>query len=282
MLKKMIPPEIIKSLEKKVYEIRTEIIKMIYKANSGHPGGALSATDIVTALYFYCMNIDPQRPMWADRDRFILSKGHTCPVLYATLALRGYYSISLCDTLRCINSKLQGHPDMKKLSGIDSTSGSLGQGLSIGVGMALVGKMDKKNYTIYVLIGDGESQEGQIWEAAMSSAKYKLDNLIVFTDYNQLQVDGFVKDVMLIEPLKDKWESFGWHVQEINGHNMMAILSAVENAKSIKGKPHMIIAHTIKGKGVSYMENQVEWHGKAPNDEQYVQALRELEAKYND
>ncbi|MDD5014595.1 MAG: transketolase [Atribacterota bacterium] len=278
----MVTSKIIEDLKIKANEIRIEIIKMIYKAQSGHPGGALSATDIVTSLYFYLMNVNTKKPDWINRDRFILSKGHACPVLYAALAARGFYQKSLCDTLRCIDSKLQGHPDMKKLSGLDATTGALGEGLSIGVGMAIVGKMDKKDYYIYVLIGDGESQEGQIWEAAMSAAKYKLDNLIVFTDYNRLQVDGFVKDVMSIDPLKEKWEAFGWQVQEIDGNNIADIISAVENAKTIRNKPHMIICYTIKGKGVSFMENQPDWHAGSPNIEELKKALQDLGGKYNE
>ncbi len=267
---------LIKKLEKRANQIRIEIIKMIYKSQSGHPGGALSATDIVATLYFHCMNIDPDRPDWKERDRFILSKGHACPVLYAALALKNFFPCSELDTLRKMDSKLQGHPDMKRLPGLDSTSGSLGQGLSVGVGMALVGKMDKSSYNIYVIIGDGESQEGQIWEAAMAARKYHLDNLIVFTDNNGLQVDGLVEDVMPIAPIKEKWQAFGWYVQEIDGHNIGEIIDAIEQAKTIKGKPHMIVANTVKGKGISYMENVTAWHGKAPDDQEYFQALTEL------
>lgn len=268
--------ELIKKLEKKANEMRIEIIKMIYKAQSGHPGGALSATDIVTALYFHLMNVDTANPAYQDRDRFILSKGHACPVIYAALALKGFYPLAVLDTLRALDSKLQGHPDMNKLPGLDSTSGSLGQGLSVGVGMALVGKMEQKDYHIYVMIGDGESQEGQIWEAAMAANKYKLDNMIAFTDFNRLQVDGFVDEVMPIAPYKEKWESFNWHTQEINGHNLTEIINAVELARKVKDKPHMIIAHTIKGKGVSFMENMAVWHGRAPNAQEYELALQEL------
>ncbi|MCG8513246.1 MAG: transketolase [Halanaerobiales bacterium] len=256
--------------------MRVEIIKMIYKAQSGHPGGALSATDIVTALYFHLMNVDTANPTYQDRDRFILSKGHACPVIYAALALKGFYPLAVLDTLRALDSKLQGHPDMNKLPGLDSTSGSLGQGLSVGVGMALVGKMEQKDYHIYVMIGDGESQEGQIWEAAMAANKYKLDNIIAFTDFNRLQVDGFVDEVMPIAPYKEKWESFNWHTQEINGHNLTEIINAVELAREVKDKPHMIIAHTVKGKGVSFMENMAVWHGRAPNAQEYELALQEL------
>lgn len=268
--------ELIKKLEKKANQMRIEIIKMIYKAQSGHPGGALSATDIVTALYFHLMNVDTANPAYQDRDRFILSKGHACPVIYAALALKGFYPLAVLDTLRALDSKLQGHPDMNKLPGLDSTSGSLGQGLSVGVGMALVGKMEQKDYHIYVMIGDGESQEGQIWEAAMAANKYKLDNMIAFTDFNRLQVDGFVDEVMPIAPYKEKWESFNWHTQEINGHNLTEIINAVELARKVKDKPHMIIAHTIKGKGVSFMENMAVWHGRAPNAQEYELALQEL------
>lgn len=268
--------ELIKKLEKKANQMRVEIIKMIYKAQSGHPGGALSATDIVTALYFHLMNVDTANPTYQDRDRFILSKGHACPVIYAALALKGFYPLAVLDTLRALDSKLQGHPDMNKLPGLDSTSGSLGQGLSVGVGMALVGKMEQKDYHIYVMIGDGESQEGQIWEAAMAANKYKLDNIIAFTDFNRLQVDGFVDEVMPIAPYKEKWESFNWHTQEINGHNLTEIINAVELAREVKDKPHMIIAHTVKGKGVSFMENMAVWHGRAPNAQEYELALQEL------
>lgn len=268
--------ELIKKLEKKANQMRIEIIKMIYKAQSGHPGGALSAADIVTALYFHLMNVDTANPAYQDRDRFILSKGHACPVIYAALALKGFYPLAVLDTLRALDSKLQGHPDMNKLPGLDSTSGSLGQGLSVGVGMALVGKMEQKDYHIYVMIGDGESQEGQIWEAAMAANKYKLDNIIAFTDFNRLQVDGFVDEVMPIAPYKEKWESFNWHTQEINGHNLTEIINAVELAREVKDKPHMIIAHTVKGKGVSFMENMAVWHGRAPNAQEYELALQEL------
>lgn len=268
--------ELIKKLENKANQMRIEIIKMIYKAQSGHPGGALSATDIVTALYFHLMNVDTANPAYQDRDRFILSKGHACPVIYAALALKGFYPLAVLDTLRALDSKLQGHPDMNKLPGLDSTSGSLGQGLSVGVGMALVGKMEQKDYHIYVMIGDGESQEGQIWEAAMAANKYKLDNMIAFTDFNRLQVDGFVDEVMPIAPYKEKWESFNWHTQEINGHNLTEIINAVELAREVKDKPHMIIAHTVKGKGVSFMENMAVWHGRAPDAQEYELALQEL------
>ena len=266
---------LVKYLEEQARQIRIDILEMIYKAKSGHPGGSLSAADIVTTLYFHVLRIDPANPKWPDRDRFILSKGHACPVMYAALAERGFFSKEVLSTLRQIDSPLQGHPDMKKVPGVEMSTGTLGQGLSVGVGMAL-GKLDKKGFRVYVLLGDGEVQEGQVWEAAMSASKYRLDNLTAIIDYNRLQVDGFVDDVMPIEPLGLKWEAFGWHVLEINGHSIAEILAALSEAKNIKHKPTCIIAHTIKGKGVSFMENRPEWHGKAPNEEQYRQALIEL------
>lgn len=267
---------LVKYLEEQARQIRIDILEMIYKAKSGHPGGSLSAADIVTTLYFHVLRIDPANPKWPDRDRFILSKGHACPVMYAALAERGFFSKEVLSTLRQIDSPLQGHPDMKKVPGVEMSTGTLGQGLSVGVGMALGGKLDKKGFRVYVLLGDGEVQEGQVWEAAMSASKYRLDNLTAIIDYNRLQVDGFVDDVMPIEPLGLKWEAFGWHVLEINGHSIAEILAALSEAKNIKHKPTCIIAHTIKGKGVSFMENRPEWHGKAPNEEQYRQALIEL------
>jgi transketolase len=271
-----IEADVIQSLVEKAKKMRREIIKMIYNAQSGHPGGSLSAIDIITALYFKVMNIRPAEPNWEDRDRFILSKGHACPALYAVLAEKSFYDYEETKTLRAIDSKLQGHPDMKKLPGLDATSGSLGQGLSLGLGMALVGKLDKKAYKIYVMLGDGETQEGQVWEAAMAAAKYKLDNLIVFVDKNNLQVDGFVNNIMPIDPLADKWQAFNWDVQEIDGHNMQEILEAIANTNKTRNRPHVIIANTIKGKGVSYMENVAVWHGKAPNDEEFNLAMQQL------
>jgi transketolase len=256
--------------------IRCDIIDMITTANAGHPGGSLSAADIVTALYFRVMRIDPTNPNWQDRDRFILSKGHACPVWYAALAESGYYDKAHLDTLRQLNSILQGHPDMNKTPGIDMTVGSLGHGLSAGLGMALSGKMRKKDYHVWIIIGDGESQEGSIWEAAMSGAKWKLDNLIAILDHNNLQNDDCVDIEMPIEPVTDKWRAFGWYVVEIDGHDMEAIVEALENAKSFQGMPTIIIAHTIKGKGVSFMENVVDWHGKAPCKEEAAQALEEI------
>ncbi|MEG6615140.1 transketolase [Peptococcaceae bacterium 1198_IL3148] len=256
--------------------IRRDIVTMLGEAGSGHPGGSLSATDIVTALYFAVMRINPDEPKWADRDRFVLSKGHAAPVLYAALAERGYFEPAHLKTLRKLGSKLQGHPDMNKVPGVDMSTGSLGQGLSAANGMALAGKLDQKDYRVYVLLGDGEAQEGQVWEAAMLAGHYKLDNLTAFLDHNKMQIDGPIEDVMSPEPLADKWRSFGWHVIEIDGHNMEQILNAVAEAQQTKGKPTMILAQTVKGKGVSFMENQVGWHGKAPSAEQVEQALQEL------
>ena len=266
----------IEELKAMATTVRCDIIDMITTANAGHPGGSLSAADIVTALYFRIMRIDPTNPDWQDRDRFILSKGHACPVWYAALAERGYYDKKHLGTLRQLDSILQGHPDMKKTPGIDMTAGSLGHGLSAGLGMALSGKMRKKDYHVWIIIGDGESQEGSIWEAAMSGAKWKLDNLTAILDHNNLQNDDCVDTEMPIEPVVDKWRAFGWHVLEIDGHDMEAIVEALEGAKSFKGMPTIIIAHTIKGKGVSFMENVVDWHGKAPCKEEAIQALEEI------
>ena len=249
---------------------------MICTANAGHPGGSLSAADIVTALYFRVMRIDPKNPNWPDRDRFILSKGHACPVWYAALAEHGYFDKSHLSTLRRIDSILQGHPDMLKTPGIDMTAGSLGHGLSVGLGMAIGGKLQGKDYHVWIVIGDGESQEGSIWEAAMAATNWKVDNLTAILDRNNLQNDDFVDDIMSIEPLADKWRAFGWNVVEIDGHDMKEVVEALEEAKEFKGLPTMIIANTVKGKGVSYMENVCEWHGKAPSKQQADQALEEI------
>ena len=267
------------ALKKRAREVRIEIIKMIYKAQSGHPGGSLSAADIVTALYFGILNIDVNRPQWEGRDRFILSKGHASPVWYACLAKKGFFPEEELSKLRKIGGILQGHPDMKKVPGLDMTTGSLGQGLSAGVGMALGAKAKGLKFLTYVMLGDGEINEGQVWEAAMSANKFKLNNLIAILDYNNLQLDGRCSEVMPLEPLADKWRSFGWDVKEIDGHNMCEILNVFCDLKKHQEKPTIVIAHTVKGKGVSYMENQVDWHGKAPNKEQFKQALKELEAK---
>jgi transketolase len=262
-------PMTIQQLKLMAATIRCDIIEMITAANAGHPGGSLSAADIVTALYFRIMRIDPKNPGWPDRDRFILSKGHA-------LAERGYFDKSHLATLRRLNSILQGHPDMRKTPGIDMTAGSLGHGLSAGLGMALSGKLRKKDYHVFVVIGDGETQEGSIWEAAMAAPKWKLDNLTAVLDRNRLQNDACVVDVMPIEPLADKWRAFGWNVVEIDGHDMEQVVGSLETAKEHKGTPTMIIAHTVKGKGVSYMENVVDWHGKAPCKEEAECALEEI------
>ena len=269
---------LISDLEKRALFIRRHIIKMIHKAGSGHPGGSLSAVEILTALYFHVMKIDPKKPNWNNRDRFILSKGHACPALYATLAERGYFPVKELDTLRKIGSKLQGHPDMKKTPGVDITSGSLGQGLSVGVGMALAAKIDQKKYHTYVLLGDGELQEGQIWEAVMSAAHYRLNNLTVIIDRNGLQVDGTTSKIMEVSPIGEKWRAFNWGVIEAEGHNFNEILDALIKAKKSKSKPFAVIVHTIKGKGISFMENKVDWHGRSINDKELQIALKELEA----
>lgn len=266
----------IKELEKIAKKIRAGIIEQVYNGKSGHPGGSLSCADILTVLYFNQMNINPEDPKAEARDRFVLSKGHASPALYSTLAHRGFFDVEELKTFRNIESKLQGHPDMNKVPGVDMTTGSLGQGLSVANGMALSSKLNSNGLRVYCLVGDGEIQEGQIWEAAMSSAHYKLDNLCLIVDNNNLQIDGEVDKVKNIYPLDDKFESFGFEVIKIDGHNIAQIIEAFETAKKIKGKPTVIIANTIKGKGVSFMENQAGWHGKAPNEEQYKQAIQEL------
>ena len=263
-------------LKEKAKEIRKSIVSMITEAKSGHPGGSLSATDILTALYFSEMNVDPTNPKMEGRDRFVLSKGHAAPAIYATLAEKGYFSKDELMTLRKFGSRLQGHPDMKKLPGIEISTGSLGQGLSVANGMALNAKIFDENYRTYVVLGDGEIQEGQIWEAAMTAAHYKLDNLCAFLDSNNLQIDGNVSEIMGVEPLDKKWEAFGWNVIKIDGHDFEQILSALDKARKCKGKPTMIIAKTIKGKGVSFMENVCGFHGVAPTVEELEKALAEL------
>lgn len=274
----MHPPELILSLERTAVKIRMDIIRMLARAGSGHPGGSLSAADIVTALYFHHMRHDPKNPKWEERDRFVLSKGHACPVLYSALAESGYFPVLELDTLRKLGSSLQGHPAMQYLPGIEMSTGSLGQGLSAAVGMALAGRIDRKEWRVYCLVGDGESDEGQIWEAAMSAGHFKVDNLAAILDRNGLQIDGCTENVMRLSPVVEKWRSFGWNVIEIDGHNMEAILDALDLAMTVKGKPTLILANTIKGKGVSFMENIADWHGKAPSKEQAEIALRDLEA----
>lgn len=269
-------------LRKIASTLRTDIIEMLKEAKSGHPGGSLSACEILTALYFKEMKVDINNPEWPDRDRFVLSKGHGAPVLYAALAEKGYFPKEELMNLRKTGAMLQGHPDMKGTPGVDMTTGSLGQGLAAANGMALAGKLDKKDYRVYVLIGDGEAQEGIIWEAAMLSAHYKLDNLTVFMDNNGLQIDGLNKEVMNIEPIDEKFRAFGWHVINIDGHSFEDIFNALEEAKNTKGKPTMIIAKTVKGKGVSFMENQAGWHGKAPSEEEAKKAIGEIGGVIND
>lgn len=266
----------ITQLESIARQIRCDIIRMVHAAGSGHPGAALSTVEIVTALYFHAMNIDPAKPRMRERDRFILSKGHACPVHYAALARRGFFPVEELGTLRRIDSKLQGHPDMNKTPGVDMTSGSLGNGLSCGVGMALVAKLDKLPSRIYVVLGDGEIQEGTVWEGAMTAAHYQLDNLVAIVDNNGLQLDGYTCDVMNIEPIADKWASFGWNVAQVDGHDLGALIGAFEQAKRIASKPTVVIADTTKGKGVSFMEDQCDWHGRWPTDEETKQALEEL------
>ncbi len=256
--------------------IRRNIIKMLGQAGSGHTGGALSASDIVSCLYFWEMNIDPNRPHWVERDRFVLSKGHAAPVLYAVLAEKGFFPPDHLNNLRKLGSPLQGHPDMRKVPGVEASTGSLGQGISWAVGMALAGKIDNKSYRVYTLLGDGEIEEGMVWEAAMAAAHYKLDNLIAFVDHNGLQIDGRVEEVMSPLPIPDKFKAFGWEVLEIDGHDHKQIMEALNFGRTIKGKPTAVIAHTIKGKGCSFMEDRVEWHGVAPKPNEVEIALAEL------
>ena len=263
-------------LEKIAVEVRKGIITGVHSAKSGHPGGSLSAAEIFTYLYFVEMNVDPKNPKDPNRDRFVLSKGHVAPGLYATLAQKGYFPVEELKGLRHIGSMLQGHPDMKHIPGIDMSSGSLGQGFSAAVGMALAGKMDGKDYRVYSLAGDGEIQEGQIWEAAMFAGARKLDNLVLFVDNNGLQIDGNIADVCSPYPIDKKFEAFNFHVININGNDFDEIAAALKEARETKGQPTAIIAKTIKGKGVSYMENQAGWHGKAPNDEEFAIAMEEL------
>ena len=263
-------------LQKVANEVRKDIVTAVHAAKAGHPGGSLSAADVFTYLYFEEMNVDPANPKWEDRDRFVLSKGHVAPGLYSTLAEKGYFPKEDLKTLRHTGSYLQGHPDMKHIPGVDMSSGSLGQGVSAAVGMAAAGKYDKKDYRVYTLTGDGEIQEGQIWEAAMFSGYRKLDNLCVIVDNNNLQIDGTVEDVCSPYPIDEKFKAFNFHVININGNDFDEIDKAFAEARAHKGEPTAIIAHTVKGKGVSFMEDKAGWHGKAPNEEEYVQAMQEL------
>ena len=270
----------IQHLKKITQEIRVDILRMLTEAGSGHPGGSLSATEIVTGLFFHKLRHRPDDPFWADRDRFILSKGHCCPVLYAALAKTGYFPKEELLTLRKLGSRLQGHPypgrPGERLPGVETATGSLGQGLSIAIGMALAGRLAKKTYRVYALLGDGECQAGQVWEAAMLAPKAGLDHLCVIVDRNKIQNDDFVENTLSLEPFRAKWEAFGWHVIEVNGHDISRVLEALEKAEAVKGKPTVIIADTIKGKGVSFMENNPDWHGKAPNREEGERAIQEI------
>lgn len=269
-------PEKLAELARRAKAVRRSILEMVTAAKSGHPGGSLSAADILVTLYFAVLKVDPNTPADPDRDRFVLSKGHAAPVLYATLAERGYLPHSELTTLRRIDSRLQGHPDMKHIPGVDMSTGSLGQGLSAANGMALAGRLQGRDYRVYALLGDGELEEGQVWEAAMFAAHYKLDNVTAFVDNNGLQIDGPIKEVLSPLPIVDKWRAFGWHVLEIDGHDYDAIFQATLAAKAIKGKPTVIVAKTIKGRGVASMENVVDWHGKAPSAEECAKFLAEI------
>ncbi len=264
-------------LAKTANQVRKGIVSSVHSAKAGHPGGSLSAADIYTFLYFEEMNVDPKNPKAPDRDRFVLSKGHTAPGYYAALANRGFFPVEDLQTLRKLGSYLQGHPDMKHIPGVDMSSGSLGQGISAAVGMALAGKMDEKDYRVYTLLGDGEIQEGQVWEAAMFAGARHLDNLCVIVDNNGLQIDGKIEDVCSPYPIDQKFEAFNFHVINVDAHNFDELRAAFAEAKATKGQPTAIIAHSIKGKGVSFMENNAGWHGKAPNDEEYAVAMADLE-----
>ena len=268
----------IQELKKLATEVRLGILEGVHAAASGHPGGSLSIADILTYLYFEEMNVDPKNPKWDDRDRFVLSKGHCAPALYTVLALKGYFPREEIANLRQVDSFLQGHPDMKGTPGVDMSTGSLGMGISTACGMALAAKLNGKSYRTYTIVGDGESQEGQVWEAAMFAAHYKLDNLCLIVDWNNLQIDGKITEVMDPTPHDKKLEAFGFHVISIDAHDFNQIEAALNEAKTVVGKPTAIIAKSVKGKGVSFMEDQASWHGSAPNDEQYAQAVAELKA----
>lgn len=274
----MVEKSVITQLKVLAKEVRLEIIDMIYKAQSGHPGGSLSAADIMTALYFNELNIRPEEPQWEDRDRFVLSKGHVCPVLYACLGLKGYFNKEVLATLRKEGSILQGHPDMKRCPGIDISTGSLGQGISVAVGMALAAKRDKKEYRVFTLLGDGETNEGQVWEAAQSASKYNLDNLIVIIDNNGLQNDNCCDIVMPTRDISKKFKAFGFEVFHCDGHDIGDVVEVLESARTKNGLPKCIVAKTIKGKGVSFMEDVCMWHGMSPNAEQYKQAIEDIAA----
>ncbi|MBR5534248.1 MAG: transketolase [Ruminiclostridium sp.] len=268
----------IKTLARTAANGRLLALEAVHTAASGHPGGSLSAMDILTVLYFNTMKVDPANPKDPDRDRFVLSKGHCTPALYSVLALKGFFPVEDIKLFRSIHAHYSGHPDMNNVPGVDMSTGSLGQGVSAAVGMALAGKLDKKDYRVYTDLGDGEIEEGQTWEAVMAAAKYHLDNLCAIVDVNGLQIDGNTSDVMPSEPLDAKYEAFGWNVIHVDGHDYAALIAAFEQAAACKGKPTMLLARTVKGKGISYMENNAGWHGKAPSDEQYEQGKKELEA----
>lgn len=272
-------PQTIDDLKATANRIRRRIVTTISHAGVGHPGGSLSAADILTALYFHVMKVDPRSPEWPERDRFILSKGHGAAGLYAALVERGFFSEDLLDTFGCIDSPLQVHPDMHFVPGIELSSGALGQGLSVALGLALAACLDGASHRVYCLLGDGECQEGQVWEAAEAAAHYKIDNLTAILDYNRVQLMGPVDEIMEIAPMPDKWRSFNWHVIEVDGHDIPALIGALEQAQAVKGKPTILIARTVKGKGISYMEGQSAWHGRPPNSEELAQALRELEGE---
>jgi len=266
----------IEEMETMARKLRRHIVSMTGKAGSGHPGGSLSAVEIITALYFRLMRHNPREPGWTDRDRFVLSKGHAAPLLYAVLAECGYFPVEELSTLRQLDSCLQGHTDCRLTRGVEMSAGSLGQGLSFAVGIALAGRLNLQEYSVYVLLGDGECDEGQVWEAAMAAAHFKLDKLVAIVDNNGLQIDGWNRDVMSLAPFEEKWRAFGWHVIEVDGHDLAQVIDGLNRAKSVEGQPAVIIAHTIKGKGVSFMENNVEFHGKTPNAAQLEIALKEL------
>jgi transketolase len=274
----IVDPEVISELKEKARQIRVHVVEMTHAAGSGHPGGSLSSADIIAALYFHFLNVDPKNPMWEDRDRFILSKGHGCPALYAALAMRGFFPEEDLLTLRKLGSHLQGHPELGTTPGVEACAGAEGQGLSVGIGMALAGRLDKRDYGVYVLLGDGECDTGQTWEAAMGATHYRLDNLTAIVDRNGLQQEGRTEEIMSLEPLGEKWAAFGWKVFEVDGHDMALLVDAIDRARKVRGQPSVVIARTVKGKGVSYMENNVSFHGKAPTDEQFQIALRELGA----
>jgi len=268
--------KLIKELEQIARQLRVDAIDMIHRRGQGHPGGTLSSAEIISALFFHHLRIDPDRPEWESRDRFILSKGHACAILYPALARRGYFPIEELKTWGHIGSRLQGHPDRLKTPGIEMTTGCLGHGISIGAGLCLAGQVRGLDYHTYVLVGDGECQSGILWEGVMLAGKYKLSKLTAIMDYNRVQLDGRIEEIMPLEPVKKKWESFNWAVLEINGHNMEEILDSLDRACGIGDRPTVIVAHTIKGKGVSFMEGKAEWHGKAPNDDEFKQAMEEL------